>query len=62
MPTEVLKQRMQTTQKTFSGTLSHTLKDKGIAGLYRGFLMTLFRDVRKIILILIQSYSFDNQI
>ncbi|CAO3685009.1 unnamed protein product [Rhizopus stolonifer] len=46
VPTEVIKQRMQTKQfnKT-SATVSHVLRTEGILGMYRGFLSTVAREI-----------------
>ncbi|KAI8969056.1 mitochondrial carrier domain-containing protein [Mycotypha africana] len=46
VPTEVIKQRMQTKQfnKT-SAAVAHVLKTEGILGLYRGFLSTVVREI-----------------
>ncbi|KAG2225743.1 hypothetical protein INT45_011411 [Circinella minor] len=46
VPTEVIKQRMQTKQfKTTSGAVKHVLKTEGILGFYRGFLSTVAREI-----------------
>lgn len=46
VPTEVIKQRMQTKQFTkTSAAVSHVLKTEGILGLYRGFLSTVAREI-----------------
>ncbi|KAG0746142.1 hypothetical protein G6F16_007028 [Rhizopus arrhizus] len=46
VPTEVIKQRMQTKQfnKT-SAAVSHVLRTEGILGMYRGFLSTVSREI-----------------
>ncbi|KAJ3111409.1 hypothetical protein HDU96_005735 [Phlyctochytrium bullatum] len=45
VPTEVVKQRMQTGQfKQFSVAVSSIVRQDGIAGLYRGYVMTIFRE------------------
>jgi solute carrier family 25 S-adenosylmethionine transporter 26 len=46
VPTEVLKQRMQAGMyKTFGSSLSSVLATEGFMGLYRGFGITIFREV-----------------
>ncbi|KAJ3326622.1 hypothetical protein HDU76_012770 [Blyttiomyces sp. JEL0837] len=46
VPTEVVKQLMQTGQYTsVSGAVTSILKADGVAGLYRGYLMTVFREI-----------------
>ncbi|KAI8613760.1 S-adenosylmethionine transporter [Chytriomyces sp. MP71] len=46
VPTEVVKQRMQTGQyKTVSTSLSSIVQYDGVRGLYRGFAMTVFREI-----------------
>ena len=46
VPTEVIKQRMQTKQFTStSAAVSHVLRTEGILGMYRGFLSTVAREI-----------------
>ncbi|KAI8884465.1 mitochondrial carrier [Backusella circina FSU 941] len=46
VPTEVIKQRMQTKQFTkTSAAVSHVLRTEGILGMYRGFLSTVAREI-----------------
>ncbi|KAI7899990.1 mitochondrial carrier domain-containing protein [Cokeromyces recurvatus] len=46
VPTEVIKQRMQTKQfKKTSAAVSNVLRTEGILGLYRGFLSTVAREI-----------------
>jgi solute carrier family 25 S-adenosylmethionine transporter 26 len=46
VPTEVIKQRMQTKQFTkTSAAVSHVLRNEGILGMYRGFLSTVAREI-----------------
>lgn len=46
MPTEVVKQRMQTKQfNSASSAVSHVIRTEGILGLYRGFLSTVAREI-----------------
>lgn len=46
MPTEVIKQRMQTKQfSATSAAVNHVLRTEGILGFYRGFLSTVAREI-----------------
>ncbi|KAI8146263.1 mitochondrial carrier domain-containing protein [Fennellomyces sp. T-0311] len=46
VPTEVIKQRMQTKQfKTTSDAVGNVLRTEGILGFYRGFLSTVAREI-----------------
>lgn len=46
MPTEVIKQRMQTKQfASTSAAVKHVLRTEGILGFYRGFLSTVAREI-----------------
>jgi solute carrier family 25 S-adenosylmethionine transporter 26 len=46
VPTEVIKQRMQTKQFTVtSAAVSSVIKTEGILGFYRGFLSTVAREI-----------------
>ncbi|CEP19055.1 hypothetical protein [Parasitella parasitica] len=46
VPTEVIKQRMQTKQFTkTSAAVSHVLRTEGVLGMYRGFLSTVAREI-----------------
>ncbi|KAI9343854.1 S-adenosylmethionine transporter [Zopfochytrium polystomum] len=46
VPTEVVKQRMQTGQyKSVGPAVSSILKAEGLPGLYRGYSMTIFREI-----------------
>ncbi|KAI8336308.1 mitochondrial carrier domain-containing protein [Chlamydoabsidia padenii] len=46
VPTEVVKQRMQTKQfNTASSAVSNVIRTEGILGLYRGFLSTVAREI-----------------
>ncbi|KAL0094782.1 mitochondrial carrier domain-containing protein [Phycomyces blakesleeanus] len=46
VPTEVIKQRMQTKQfQVTSSAVSHVIRTEGILGFYRGFLSTVAREI-----------------
>ncbi|KAJ3216500.1 hypothetical protein HDU67_009367 [Dinochytrium kinnereticum] len=46
VPTEVVKQRMQAGQfRTFSVAVSSIVRQDGFLGLYRGYFMTIFREI-----------------
>lgn len=46
VPTEVIKQRMQTGQhRSVAQSLRSIIKAEGIIGLYRGYAMTVFREI-----------------
>ncbi|CAO3612660.1 unnamed protein product [Cunninghamella blakesleeana] len=46
VPTEVIKQRMQTKQfNSVSSSVSNVIRTEGILGLYRGFLSTVAREI-----------------
>ncbi|KAI8907161.1 mitochondrial carrier domain-containing protein [Gorgonomyces haynaldii] len=46
VPTEIVKQRMQVgMHSSVKSTLSNILKQDGFFGLYRGYLMTVFREI-----------------
>lgn len=46
VPTEVVKQRMQTKQfNTASSAVSNVIRTEGVLGLYRGFLSTVAREI-----------------
>ena len=46
VPTEVVKQRMQTSvYSSFRGAVGSIYRNSGIMGFYQGFYMTIFREV-----------------
>nr|XP_054769952.1 S-adenosylmethionine mitochondrial carrier protein-like [Lytechinus pictus] len=45
VPTEVVKQRAQATRQASSGIFLHALQGEGVTGLYRGYFVTLLREI-----------------
>lgn len=46
VPTEIIKSRMQTgMHKNFLGAISHTWAAEGARGFYKGYLITLMREI-----------------